>query len=251
MRAYVDALIRKDEEHGGERLLRFGFCLGDWLSQDGVNSSAFRGATNEHFIASCYYFNSVKLLAKAERALGDEERAERYFGIAEEIRRAILREYFTATGRLAVDTQTAYVLCIMFGIWVEREKLVSSFEKRIKKDGFAIKGGFVGATKLIQALVRAGLTEDAFRILYSEKFPSWLYCVNLGATTIWERWNSLAGTLEFACRRRFHHGNGDEFSQPLFLRGGRRGVLSRYCRYHPQGRCLQEGHDLAEIQPSS
>ena len=192
MRAYVDALIRKDEEHGGERLLRFGFCLGDWLSQDGVNSSAFRGATNEHFIASCYYFNSVKLLAKAERALGDEARAERYFGIAEEIRHAILREYFTATGRLAVDTQTAYVLCIMFGIWVEREKLVSSFEKRMKKDGFAIKGGFVGATKLIQALLRAGLTEDAFRILYSEKFPSWLYCVNLGATTIWERWNSLA-----------------------------------------------------------
>ena len=192
MRAYVDALIRKDEEHGGERLLRFGFCLGDWLSQDGVNSSAFRGATNEHLIASCYYFNSVKLLAKAERALGDEARAERYFGIAEEIRHAILREYFTATGRLAVDTQTAYVLCIMFGIWVEREKLVSSFEKRMKKDEFAIKGGFVGATKLIQALLRAGLTEDAFRILYSEKFPSWLYCVNLGATTIWERWNSLA-----------------------------------------------------------
>ena len=191
MRSYVDLLIRKDDESGGERLNRFGFCLGDWLSQDGVNSSALRGATNEHFIASCYYFNSVKILSLAEGELGYGERAERYARIAEEIRSAILREYFTQTGRLAVDTQTAYVLCIIFGIWVDREKLVSCFQKRIKKDGYAVKGGFVGATKLIQALLRAGLTEDAFRILYSEKFPSWLYCVNLGATTIWERWNSL------------------------------------------------------------
>lgn len=191
MRSYVDMLIRKDNENGKERLYRFGFCLGDWLSQDGINSSALRGATNEHFIASCYYYNSVKILSRAERELGYKEQAEYYSRIAEDIRNAILREYFTSTGRLAVDTQTAYVLCIMFDIWQDREKLIYCFKKRMKKDVYKIKGGFVGATKLVQALIRAGLTEDAFRILFSEEFPSWLYCVNLGATTIWERWNSL------------------------------------------------------------
>lgn len=191
MRAYVDRLIRKDDENGGERLYRFGFCLGDWLSQDGINSSALRGGTNEHFIASCYYYNSVKILSLAERELGYEEQAEYYSRIAEDIRNAILREYFTSTGRLAVDTQTAYVICIMFEIWQDRERLVYGFKNRMKKDAYKIKGGFVGATKLIQALIRAELTEEAFRILFSEKFPSWLYCVNLGATTIWERWNSL------------------------------------------------------------
>lgn len=191
MRAYVDRLIRKDDENGGKRLYRFGFCLGDWLSQDGINSSALRGGTNEHFIASCYYYNSVKILSLAERELGYEEQAEYYSRIAEDIRNAILREYFTSTGRLAVDTQTAYVICIMFEIWQDRERLVYGFKNRMKKDAYKIKGGFVGATKLIQALIRAELTEEAFRILFSEKFPSWLYCVNLGATTIWERWNSL------------------------------------------------------------
>ena len=226
MRSYVDLLIRKDDESGGERLNRFGFCLGDWLSQDGVNSSALRGATNEHFIASCYYFNSVKILSLAEGELGYGERAERYARVAEEIRHAILREYFTQTGRLAVDTQTAYVLCIIFGIWVDREKLVSCFQKRIKKDGYAVKGGFVGATKLIQALLRAGLTEDAFRILYSEKFRA-------GCTaSIWARRPSGSAGIHWSGR--LHHGHGDEFAQPLLLRGGRRGVLPRHCGHRTQ-----------------
>lgn len=191
MQRYVDTIIANDDENGGNRLYNFGFHLGDWLSQDGIGENALRGATSEYFIASCYYHHSVWIVAQSARILGFSDQAEYYGKIADEIRNSILNEYFSSSGRLAVDTQTAYVLCTMFEIYKDKAKLYRGFARRIKKDCFSIKGGFVGATRLIQALIKSGLTDEAFQLLYSEKFPSWLHCVNLGATTIWERWNSL------------------------------------------------------------
>ena len=204
---FVDKLISRDNANGGGRLFDFGFQLGDWLSQDGLSRDALRGATNEYFISSCYYYNSVKIAALAEKELGNFMRADKYLKISEEIKAAVLNEYFTPSGRLAIDTQTAYVLCVTFGIYREKSKLLQGFSNRLKKDGYAVKGGFVGATKLIQALLRSGLTDDAFRILYSEKFPGWLYCVNLGATTVWERWNSLNddGTISGSTMNSLNH----------------------------------------------
>lgn len=187
MEDYIQSIYRQDRE----RLYNFGFHLGDWLSQDDNSPSALKGAADEYFIASVYYCNSAKLTAQAAEALGYAEKARFYFQLAQDIREAILQEYFTPSGRLAIDTQTAYTLCVAFDIYGDRKKLLDGFCTRLKKDCYKIKGGFVGATQLIQALIKGGLIEEAFRILYSEEFPSWLYCVNLGATTIWERWNSL------------------------------------------------------------
>lgn len=191
MSDYVDYIIAQDDERGGKRLYNFGFHLGDWLSQDGVSPDALKGATNEYFIASVYYYNSVKIVADSACVLGFKDKEQHYRRVAEEIKRAIISEYFTSSGRLAIDTQTAYVICIQFDLYVDKQKLVRSFEKRLKKDNYKIKGGFVGATQLVQAMIKCGLTDDAFRVLFNEQFPGWLYCVNLGATTIWERWNSL------------------------------------------------------------
>lgn len=187
MENYVQSIHRQDKHH----LYDFGFHLGDWLSQDGNSPSALKGATDEYLIASVYYYNSTKLTAQAAQVLEMPEKARFYSELAQQIRQAILKEYFTPSGRLAVDTQTAYTICIAFDIYRDREKLLEGFRARLVKDCYKIKGGFVGATQLIQAMIKADLTEEAFRILYSETFPSWLYCVNLGATTIWERWNSL------------------------------------------------------------
>ena len=190
MQRYADYIIERDDMRGGGRLYNFGFHLGDWLSQDGAGPNALKGATNEYFIASAYYYNSVHIVAQAARVL-DEACAEKYDKIAEEIKTAFFREYFTPSGRCAIDTQTAYVLCSEFDLYPDCERFLRSFSKRLKKDGYKIRGGFVGASQLIQNLFKCGFVEDAFRILYSESFPGWLYCVNLGATTIWERWNSL------------------------------------------------------------
>ena len=191
MKDYADYIIRQDDENGGSRLYNFGFHLGDWLSQDGVSPNALRGATSEYFIASVYYYNTIKIVADAAGILADIESEKYYRQIQNEIRTAILSEYFTRTGRLAIDTQTAYVICIKFDLYTDKAKLVKGFAKRLKKDNYRIKGGFVGATQLVQSMIKCGLVDDAFRVLYNESFPGWLYCVNLGATTIWERWNSL------------------------------------------------------------
>lgn len=207
MKRYVDKLIETDNERGGGRLYNYGFHLGDWLSQDGVVSTALKAGTNEYFIASCYYYKSVKIVADAAKALGRIAEKDYYGEISSEIYKAILDEYFTASGRLSIDTQTAYALCVMFDIYSNKERLYTSFRKRMKKDCYTIKGGFVGATKLVQALFKCGLDDEAFRILFSEKYPSWLYCVNHGATTIWERWNALLpdGSMSDPALNSFNH----------------------------------------------
>lgn len=191
MERYVRMLITKDDNNGKDRLFHFGFHLGDWLSQDGATPNSIRGATSEFFIASAYYYNSIRIVCDASRELGFDEK-ERYFkSIQEQVKEAILKEYFSASGRLTIDTQTAYAICVNFDLYIDQKKLTQGFSERLRRDGYHIKGGFVGATQLIQALIKSGLTDDAFITLYSETFPSWLYCVNLGATTIWERWNSI------------------------------------------------------------
>ena len=84
-----------------------------------------------------------------------------------------------------------------FGLWVDRDRLIAQFKERLKKDGFRIRCGFVGAPLLCTVLAECGLSELAYDFLLKEDFPSWLYCVNLGATTVWERWNSVGpdGTI--------------------------------------------------------
>lgn len=90
-----------------------------------------------------------------------------------------------------MDTQTAYLMCLNFGVYRDKNKLISGLKERLRKDCYKIKGGFVGATMLCQVLAQNGLEDVASYILFQEGFPGWMHCVNLGATTIWERWNSI------------------------------------------------------------
>ncbi len=190
MERYANDVLSELNKHGSP-LCRYGFHLGDWLSQDGITAGALKAETDEYFIASAYYYNSINLTAQSAKVLGYREQYQKYSKAAKEIRRAILKEYFTSSGKLSVDTQTGYVLCVNFGIYQNKARLVQDFQRRMEKDCYKVKGGFVGAPQLVQALISCGLIEDAFRVLYSENYPGWLACVNLGATTIWERWNSL------------------------------------------------------------
>ena len=96
-----------------------------------------------------------------------------------------------------MDTQASYVVALKFGLWIDKDRLVSQFVDRLKKDSFSIRCGFVGAPLLCTVLGEAGETSLAYDFLLKDDFPSWLYCVDLGATTIWERWNSIGpdGTI--------------------------------------------------------
>lgn len=191
MKDWVDFIIRGDEEHGNRHLWDFGFHFGDWLAQDGVTAQSMKGGTDDFFVASVYYYASLKKTAEAAELLGEKEDAAFYGARAAEVYEAILGEYVTANGRLAVDTQTAYLLCLRFGIYREKDRIIEGFRLRLKKDCYKIKGGFVGATTMCQVMAEHGLEDLAYYMLFQEGFPGWMHCVNLGATTVWERWNSV------------------------------------------------------------
>ena len=191
MRDWLEWILRQDEGHGGHRLWNFGFHFGDWLAQDGVTEQSMKGGTDDYFVASMYYYATAGKLARAAQFLGKASDAERYEKLAEEIRKAILNEYFSPSGRLCIDTQTAYLLCLNFGVFLDKDRIVAGLKKRLQKDRWKIKGGFVGATMMCRVLAENGMEDLAAYYLFQEGFPGWMHCVNLGATTIWERWNSV------------------------------------------------------------
>ncbi len=191
MKDWVGFIIRGDKEHGDKHLWNFGFHFGDWLAQDGATAQSMKGGTDDHYVASVYYYASVKKIARAAEILGKNDEAEEYEKLAAEIKTAILDEYFSASGRLCIDTQTGYIISLRYGVYRDKEKLLEGFKTRLKKDIYKIKGGFVGAPIMCQTLAENGMEDLAYYILFQEGFPGWMHCINLGATTIWERWNSV------------------------------------------------------------
>lgn len=168
-----------------------GFQFGDWLAQDGITPQSFKGGTDDVFLASVYRMVSAHITADLARYLGHEEDTAKYDALAGEIRQAVLDTYFTPAGRLSVDTQAAYVTALQFGLWRDKAVLVDQFRRRLKYDNFQIRCGFAGAPLLCSVLASHGMQDLACDLLLSRTFPGWLHCVELGATTIWERWNSL------------------------------------------------------------
>ena len=191
MRDYVEVLIGKDQKNGGTHLVFPEFTFGDWLAQDGMTSQSVKGGTLDAYIQGIYYMNSVHLTALAAGEIGEAEDAKRYGALAEEIRGALLDEYFSPNGNLTVDTQTGYVLALYYGVYRNKEKLMQGFRRRLERDFYKITCGFTGAPLMLPVLLDNGMTDLAYRMLLTEEFPGWMYAVNLGATTIWERWNSL------------------------------------------------------------
>ena len=194
MTGWVDWMRRMDLEHcAGRHLFDWGFHFGDWLALDNYHQGSSFGGTDNTYVASAYYLYSAELTARAAEVLGRTEDAGKYRAIAQEVRTAMQEEYFTATGRLAVDTQTALVLALYFHIAPEqyRGRLIRDLRDRLDEEDVHMTTGFVGTAYLCLALSEAGLTDYAYRLLLNEDFPSWLYEVNMGATTVWERWNSV------------------------------------------------------------
>ncbi|WP_027204811.1 alpha-L-rhamnosidase [Butyrivibrio fibrisolvens] len=191
MKGWVDYMHRYDIEHGDKGLFILPFQFGDWLGLDGITEQSVKGGTDDGYLGSVYYYRSTVITARMAERLGFEADRKEYDDLADKIRRAILKEYFSQTGRLACDTQAAYIVALSFDIYVDRDKLIDQFIARLNKDCYQIKCGFVGAPLLCTTLAKCGRMDLAYHFLLSENFPSWLYCVNLGATTIWERWNSL------------------------------------------------------------
>lgn len=191
MKDWVDWIDRQDEERGRQYLYNFGFTFGDWLALDGPTPSSFKGSTDDDYVATAYYYRSAQIVSQAAEILGNEDDARHYGDLADHILEAIRKEFFTPSGRLAIDTQTALIVALKFDLGTDRARLVDQFCKRLHKDMYSIKGGFVGAPLMCTVMGENHLDELTWDFLLNESFPGWLYEVNMGATTIWERWNSV------------------------------------------------------------
>ncbi len=191
MKDYVQTLIVRDAADGGTHIIRSGFTFGDWLAQDGISEQSMIGGTEDVFIKTAYYFHAVSLISKAAEVLSEKEDYCEYSLLAEKIKTSLINEYFTPSGRFALDTQTSFILVLKFGLYPDRERVLKAFRERLRKDLFKMKSGFTGTPMMLPVLFENGMDEEAYRILFNEEIPGWMYAVNLGATTIWERWNSL------------------------------------------------------------
>lgn len=193
MKGWVDYIAGEMQKQYGKcvGIWDFTFHFGDWLALDGPNEQSVKGATSDGYLATIYYYKSASIVAEIAGQLGNTEDAGKYARLAEEIKECLLFEYFTPAGHLSVATQAAYIVALKFGVYRDKEILLSDFLDLLKVHQYRIKCGFVGAPLLCQVLSENGYSDLAYNFLFQEDFPSWLYAVNLGATTIWERWNSL------------------------------------------------------------
>ena len=173
---------------------------GDWLALDAAEGS-YHGATPNDLIASAFYAHSTNLLVKAGKALGRD--VAEYEALHNRIRAAFLQRYPVA----AMTTQTSLVLALVFDLTDDKPGAAARLNRMIRENGNRLKTGFVGTPHLLYALSENGYADTAYDLLLQEAYPSWLYEVNHGATTIWEHWDGLKedGTFWSADMNSFNH----------------------------------------------
>ena len=192
MKAWVDYEYERTKENEIPYLWQNDRQLGDWLALDNGNINNPIGKTDSGFIASGYHYWSTKMVKEAAESLGLEE-SKVYAEREKEIRNAILNYYFPDKKFCLEYTQTACALLLYLKLYPEgeREVITAKLAELLKKNNGHLNTGFVGTPILCMALSENGQNQLAYDLLLNEDYPGWLHEVNLGATTVWERWNSL------------------------------------------------------------
>lgn len=198
MKAWIDWMRERSEN--GRR--SGGSHFGDWLGLDSPEGS-YKGATPEDLIATAYYKYSTELFIKAAHALGRD--VAEYENISAEAAKAFRREYME-NGRVKNATQTACVLALYFDITDDRAATAAQLNELVKRAGH-LETGFVGTPYLLHALSDNGYAETAYDLLLRREYPSWLYPISKGATTVWEHWDGIKpdGTMWSTDMNSFNH----------------------------------------------
>ncbi|TDQ10268.1 alpha-L-rhamnosidase [Pedobacter metabolipauper] len=171
-----------------------GSHFGDWLFYRPEDDNDGRAAvTDKYLIAQTFYAHSTQIMINAAQVLGKKDDVEKYTILLHAIKDAFIKEYMTGNGRLVSSTQTAYVLALQFDMLPEamRKSAADRLVRNIRDYGNHLTTGFLGTPYLCHVLTRFGHTDVAYNLLMQESYPSWLYPVKMGATTIWERWDGI------------------------------------------------------------
>ncbi len=190
MKAWVDYVASVDgDDHGWRKAFQYG----DWLALDsisGVKEDSF-GGTDEGYIASIYFASSAETVAKAAAVLGKDKDEKKYRELAQRQWSDLKKEYFSQTGRCCADTQTGLLLALKYHLSDNVEGIRQRLRFLFEKCRNTLRTGFVGTPILCKILSENGMEDIAYRLLLHEEAPGWLNEVKLGATTVWERWDSL------------------------------------------------------------
>ena len=183
------------EKNMTDGIIDKGFEWGDWLALDQEKTSyeTFIGRTDIYYITNVFHVATLKIVAETARLLGEKSETKLYKDKYEKHLKRVREEYITAGGRLCFDTVTAQVLALHFGIIPEQHcaKVAEMLNENVKVHNYTLCTGFMGTTYLLYALADNGYMATAQKVLMNNGFPGWLYEVDMGATTVWERWNSL------------------------------------------------------------
>jgi len=188
-----------------------GFQFGDWCfySPTPTDDSGKAAVTDKTLIAEAFYANSVQIMINAAKALGKDDDVEKYTELLKRIKNAFQKEYVTPNGRTVSSTQTAYLLSLQFNLMPDDEKdqLAARLVQNIKDYGNHLTTGFLGTPFLCPVLTRYGYEDMAYTLLLQDTYPSWLYPVKKGATTIWERWDGIKanGEMQDPSMNSFNH----------------------------------------------
>ena len=191
MRAWVDCIAGLA---GDRRLWAGGFQFGDWLDATAPPDKPFAAQVDPDVVASAHLVRSSEIVADAAAVLGEHEAEKYYRGLAAEARRAFADEYVTRGGRIVSDAPTAYSMALCWALLPDDEQRAAAGRRLadlVRAAGFRISTGFVGTPLIADALTSTGHVDVAYRLLVQTGVPSWLYAVTMGATTIWERWDSV------------------------------------------------------------
>ncbi|WP_435251426.1 family 78 glycoside hydrolase catalytic domain [Streptomyces tendae] len=192
MTAWVGLAAGLAEKGGG--LWRDPGQLGDWLDPAAPPDDPAAARTDAELVAAAHLIHSADLLARIADLLDEKDDADGHRTLAARLRAAFAREFVTPAGRLASDSQTAYALALCFGLLPEerqRRRAGERLAQLVRRAGFRIATGFAGTPLICDALTEAGHVRLAHRMLAERHCPSWLYPVTMGATTVWERWDSM------------------------------------------------------------
>jgi len=205
MKAWVEYMRR---QAGDRYIWSSGFSFGDWLAYATTDSDYPGATTDKDFLQTAYFAYSTELLAKTAAVLEKNEDAAEYAALERQIKAAFLREFVTENGRISPNTQTAYALALSFNLLPPAARKIAAerLAADVKKFGH-LTTGFLGTPVLCQALSDNGYMDEAYMLLNRQEYPSWLYPVTKGATTIWERWDGIKpdGSFQNPQMNSFNH----------------------------------------------
>lgn len=204
MKGWIDFM----RAHAVDYIWNYKLQFGDWVALDAEEGSYF-GATPNDLTCTAYYAYSTGLFVQMAKALGKEDVAAEYEKLYHKIVKKFQETFFDAEGNMTAQTQTAHIVALYFQLTPEKyiTKTVEGLKRLLDKENGHLVTGFVGTPYFCHALSQNHALKEAYDLLLKEDFPSWLYQVKKGATTIWEHWDGMKddGSMWSADMNSFNH----------------------------------------------